>query len=372
MPKRPREEHEFDVVVLSETPRIYALPNFLSDGECDELREIGQNHCKPPPAWMKGGGNQRQTLSTSLDAVGECPLADRIEARISELIGVESHEDECPLVLTFNCPETPKYGADRSEEQQDHDEFGCNRHKGDLSIGLHLDCNNGCPDRFLTVIMYLDSVPPNGGGETVFPCAGCVGSSGALQQEVLRATQTLMEGELFHTSNCVVEDDPILNEAGGLLLQVANHTRRSTANASSWREACNVVRGMQPTERGSRAGLSVRPSKGLAVMFYHHLKMGHLDTSTWHGGAAVSHEQGKWTMQKFKELPVGKSILDCRARMPLRLQTPQDIEAESNHIQVASPIPSSATEGLPAKAAQAPLDTPESKIRNSTQEATVE
>ena len=57
------------------------------------------------------------------------------------------------------------------------------------------------------------------------------------------------------------------------------------------------------------------------MLFYHQLPhTGILDLATWHGGAAVTDSSGKWTMQKFKEVPVGKSVVDCWASMPAQMQ----------------------------------------------------
>ena len=49
-------------------------------------------------------------------------------------------------------------------------------------------------------------------------------------------------------------------------------------------------------------GINVQPEKGKLVLFYSRNFDGQIDPYSWHGGAIVA-GTGKWTMQKFKEIP---------------------------------------------------------------------
>ena len=51
-------------------------------------------------------------------------------------------------------------------------------------------------------------------------------------------------------------------------------------------------------------GLAVAPTKGLMVLFYTRTRTGEIDATSWHGGCAVHpNSPGKWTAQKFFEVP---------------------------------------------------------------------
>ena len=62
---------------------------------------------------------------------------------------------------------------------------------------------------------------------------------------------------------------------------------------------------------GNEETLTVRPEKGMAVVFHHDMGgtsqdvnfPGIADTAAWHGACAVR-DGVKWTAQKFKELPM--------------------------------------------------------------------
>jgi hypothetical protein len=68
--------------------------------------------------------------------------------------------------------------------------------------------------------------------------------------------------------------------------------------------SCRAAGGL--SDEASSA-LAVTPRRGRAVIFATRRPDGTVDPNSWHGGAALSPSEtpglGKWTMQKFKEIP---------------------------------------------------------------------
>lgn len=173
-----------------------------------------------------------------------------INARISSLTGSPPHKDEVVLVGML----TPG-GSDGAIS--DH-------------LGLHVD-TNAAEWRFCTVIIYLSSV--SDGGETVFPAAV--------------------------SDNLPTEDEEVAVEAAGRLLSLGiDHTDRAETReaASAAKELLNAA--------SMGTGLKMKPEEGSACVFWTRRDDGEIDCHSWHGGAPVPTGGLKWTLQKFKEVPL--------------------------------------------------------------------
>ncbi|KAF4691825.1 hypothetical protein FOZ60_014707 [Perkinsus olseni] len=73
-------------------------------------------------------------------------------------------------------------------------------------------------------------------------------------------------------------------------------------------EGIRVVAGMLETATSAPDAFTVQPRQGRLVLFYTRGDRGEIDPLSWHGGATVHCSSGKptmkWTLQKFKEIPV--------------------------------------------------------------------
>jgi hypothetical protein len=118
---------------------------------------------------------------------GEMELVRDVEKRISALTGLPLNRHESGLTLNHT----------RATSDEISDKSICGKptrlQQHRLPLGLHLDINNGKPYRAVTVLVYLNSVDDDGGGETVFPCA----SDGAARM----AGHTLFNEGYPHTTS---------------------------------------------------------------------------------------------------------------------------------------------------------------------------
>merc|ERR1712176_1496359 len=84
------------------------------------------------------------------------PIVKAIEERMAALVGIPVHCDEDDINIVFR-PET----ADA--------ELHTN---SPAVVNVHLDARLGRPYSAATVLVYLNSIEPDLGGGTVFPCVG--------------------------------------------------------------------------------------------------------------------------------------------------------------------------------------------------------
>lgn len=240
--------------LISEKPRAYLQRHFLSPLECRRLVAMTKRRAR--------AGQFSKKIRAPLEvedpqwSVGERALLKRIEERLAELTGGPVHADETALVGTL----TPGGG-----------EEGISEH-----LGLHVD-TNAAEWRFCTAIVYLSSVLA--GGETVFPAALALGDT-LPSEETERASEAagrLLDLGVLHTDK---------------VLQVQFAEGKAEAEALLDAAASGV-------------GLKVAPEEGLVCIFWTRLSDGEIDRHSWHGGAPVPRGGNwKWTMQKFKEVPL--------------------------------------------------------------------
>ena len=147
---------------------------------------------------------------------------------------------------------------------------------------------NGAPHRYVTALIYLDTLPASGDGATTFPCA-------MAPEAVQRAGRELYKQGGQHTSNV---SDPELETLAQELLDASEEY----------------------------SGFSALPEQGKLVIFFTRGDDGAVDPMSWHGGArvcAAGDFGGKWMLQIFKTLPPEirsqKDLLKCfaaRCRRP--------------------------------------------------------
>eukprot|EP00927_Polykrikos_kofoidii_P066773 TRINITY_DN62339_c0_g1_i1.p1 TRINITY_DN62339_c0_g1~~TRINITY_DN62339_c0_g1_i1.p1 ORF type:complete len:450 (-),score=73.11 TRINITY_DN62339_c0_g1_i1:3-1352(-) len=266
-----------DAVLLCENPLMVMVQDFATVGECAGLIELGFRTCKPhnteaqeaqKPAMQRAvgsGGPVRGVATASLTSrdlpsTDDRVLLERMQRRVAAFTGVAEHETEIRPFLKFDQPGEGSCNRGRDED--------------DMSIGLHVDINGGVEHCVCSVIVYLNSCD---GGRTVFPCVGD-DRSRRMAEQLTRAGHT-------HTSHSSVHE-------AGLGPCAAELVQRAEV---------------------SRDALRIQPRRGTAVLFFTLLgeesSLGVADCPpacdpwSWHGGAAVTGDHGKWTLQIFKEVP---------------------------------------------------------------------
>lgn len=144
--------------VLSWTPRIFLVENFLTNVECDYLIQKARPELKRSTvvsAVNTSGDVHEARTSKGMFFVrdGKDPLIANIERRIAELTQLPEENGEGIQVLAYG------YG----EEYRPHWDYFDNSNEGGAF------CYNRGGQRVATLIMYLENTEE--GGETVFPSA---------------------------------------------------------------------------------------------------------------------------------------------------------------------------------------------------------
>eukprot|EP01118_Nematostelium_gracile_P007202 TRINITY_DN2331_c0_g1_i1.p1 TRINITY_DN2331_c0_g1~~TRINITY_DN2331_c0_g1_i1.p1 ORF type:complete len:217 (-),score=63.34 TRINITY_DN2331_c0_g1_i1:3-653(-) len=172
-----------------------------------------------------------------------------IEQRLGAITGIPNHEEEMGLQLHYTPKEIPD---------------------GRLTLGLHTDTNMRF-FRCVTALIYLNDIPSKHEAETVFPLVNMKENS-----PYIEASKFLLQHDVQHTSTAQNPDFP-----------------RSIPKAADFLLESSI---------DPKNGMTIKPEAGKLVLFYSRDRLGNIDPWSWHGGASVL-GTGKWTLQKFKEVP---------------------------------------------------------------------
>ena len=123
--------------------------------------------------------------------------------------------------------------------------------------GLHVDTNNEAVYRGVTCILYLDDVPRECGGATVFPLAG------------------------------FPEEHPALLASRELLAEQVTHTRGYTLERSSDEEKSTRLAALLEACADDETVLRVQPEAGMLCVFFTRTSDGEIDPRSWHGGERI-------------------------------------------------------------------------------------
>ena len=274
----------------STDPLVRYAPEFLSRPECEALIALGRVASASPFGGRVGARRLgakhyvQLSLAPEFHPRGLARLLSSIDRRARSITGCPAG-DAFELNFTPVRPDVGPRTAAEAGVTLDSAVWWLS------SGGVHVDSNNGFPHRYATVLAYLNDTS---GGATCFPAAGTARAAKDAAARLLAAGYT-------HTDSAVRQDD----------------------DEGAFDDACTLL------ESGSRlmlddvrphGGVRVQPKAGAAAVFWSLGDDGAVDPASWHGGARVVggeggsyFENGKWTLQSFRQLPENKRDAEDRA-----------------------------------------------------------
>jgi len=276
---------------------LHAYPNFMSDVDCEILLALAKKQV------FLGEGVSASDASLLPE---ERLCISKYEDRVSQLTNCASHDDEQRATFKITVPPMnrkprssssvfkrvarrcrPRHGSSCSSSSEqncssdDNSDEDCSE-SCRFKNGLHVDTHNGQDHRFVSIILYLNTLTPECGGETVFPHDIVAGAS-------------LLKDDITHTAHAT-------EPARESLLAAANRVCETKVSSIVSDEGGHFA-----LVRRCGAGVGVLPRQGLAIVFYtrHSKTGGCVDPASWHGGSSTSFAE-KWILQKFKAVPSEK------------------------------------------------------------------
>jgi prolyl 4-hydroxylase len=224
--------------VVSEHPRVFYYPNFLSGHECDEMIRLGEEFIKPTQVTADGGKVNTEVRSSK-----------------AHFLTWEQEAGEVPQSIKKKVQGATKFSQENMESLQVQ-RYGAPRKTRDGGMQYdfykpHVDSMYGNDRRIATMIFYLSDTAE--GGDTVFPWVSS-NSSG-------RAGYAL-------------DPQPAIE-----------------ASVKSYNAACKA-------KRNAPGVVKVKPKRGAAVLFYTLLATGELDPLSIHSSCPVI-EGTKWIAQQW-------------------------------------------------------------------------
>ena len=95
------------LLLLSESPLVWAIPGFCSHEECARLIQLGARGLQPPPGWSpewRGRQVAKTTVAGGASKEEEERLLATLRERVHSLLGSPG-EGSLGLQLSFNAPE---------------------------------------------------------------------------------------------------------------------------------------------------------------------------------------------------------------------------------------------------------------------------
>eukprot|EP00746_Dinoflagellata_sp_MGD_P027818 gnl/MRDRNA2_/MRDRNA2_165726_c0_seq1.p1 gnl/MRDRNA2_/MRDRNA2_165726_c0~~gnl/MRDRNA2_/MRDRNA2_165726_c0_seq1.p1 ORF type:complete len:392 (+),score=47.53 gnl/MRDRNA2_/MRDRNA2_165726_c0_seq1:42-1178(+) len=247
---------------VSSSPFIVVAEDFLDFSSCMAIIETAKNKGHPKYALNNVDVKYLMDSTCQLDSEQK-KLMECVNSRVNALCGTNLPD----LPRTWNPKDDPPQVHFLSPQGSSRISNRCMR----TPVGLHVD-SNGRPFRFVTVIIYLATLPqPSGDGATIFPCADV-----NLNDKTREVGRELLKEGIEHTT--ILGDEQLKPLAEALEKAALDHH-----------------------------GLSVFPVAGKMVLFFTMCEDGMVDPASWHGTAVVGSDcgdhGGKWILQYFKEVP---------------------------------------------------------------------
>mmetsp|Transcript_30724 Transcript_30724/g.81723 ORF Transcript_30724/g.81723 Transcript_30724/m.81723 type:complete len:289 (+) Transcript_30724:543-1409(+) len=251
-------------------PRVYFYPNFLSPSECTHLIDYARTHPK-----FKDGAADSSVYFGWHDHYKDKILAS-IETRIGVVTGIPPHGDEEPI----NVHHVPVKGSIPDDPR-------------------HLNIHHDKVQKeysAATVLVYLTNSTVGGG--TIWPCSAKLADGSTVRQECkegFEANVRWFDGEkstIKGVPKRVSVETEVHEEMSAVRQLAIDGCAATTEEMGAWRNT-------PARTSGGDSGVTA----GSAVVFFHNHPDGSPDPFAWHAGCPALSED-KWTMQKFKELPM--------------------------------------------------------------------
>lgn len=291
MSQTPDPENPVVMSVLSINPRVFDLINVFTKEEADSLVNRALSETSPANRMKRSTTGtiqnsvfSKRTSENAFDTHSETSL--KVKKRIFEAIGFDEYltgHDDGLQVLRYNestaYVQHMDYLTGTDEELYDYD----SSKKGG--------------NRFATVLLYMTDLPENGGGETVFS-----------------------EADSMIASEYEKSTHDIINE-----LRDSGDFHSAGIKPGSWEEEMVAT---------CRSKLSVKPSRGRAVLFYSQHPNGEADKNSKHGGCPVL-KGSKWAAnlwiwnaprQDYEGAPLREDLI-AKGYKPVKKEGPQQLKA---------------------------------------------
>ena len=241
---------------LSASPRVFYIHNLVSEEEMKAIKAttlaIDDKYGKLQPSTVGAGAEMRRDPTRTSDSafVPSSAEAMTIKRRSFELLRIAPYDD-----MQVGGLQVLRYRA--AQAYRDHHDYFPADTSGSGDDGFSFDSRHGGSNRMATVFVFLSDV--EAGGALTFPNP----LPGKFVTDIGDAAQQA-------------------REAAAMEALAANGTMQKGSWEWEMSEAC-------------RTGLSVRPKRGNAVLFYSQDPGGRLDPRSLHGGCPVlSNVTEKW------------------------------------------------------------------------------
>jgi hypothetical protein len=248
--------------------RIFTIRDFVSSEEITALKAAGHDALT-----KEAGGNETiwkkgHVYSTVVMSNGDYKrhaILDEFERRVALLTMIPTHKNELPIMITRQQPGL--IVGDVVDNQ--------------VVRNIHHDKNKRS-NRVVTVLVYLNTIPPKNGGRTLFPCIASKHGRKSLEGKQKHESFVKYFSEHYHSGRRVLDADHINDQSLPIF------------------EACNA----ECLLADKSNVLSIQPEKGTALVFWHSHADGQPNPLIWHTACqTLAGNEPREAVQKFKEFP---------------------------------------------------------------------
>jgi hypothetical protein len=145
--------------------------------------------------------------------------------------------------------------------------------------GVHMDTNGQVLFRHVTCILYLNTVPEDCGGATVFPLARTTNDD----DEALAGAKLLLTEQISHTRNPAIASIPGAAAA-------AQSIEGRVGGGSNYYDDTRHNNNNNPQRRRNDTALRIQPQAGRLLIFFSRDETGAEDPRAWHAGERIRND----------------------------------------------------------------------------------